>query len=140
MTIDRPVIMMTFLYLHHRHCKSQDIICIRHLYPSPRAFHSKLKSHLFKHSYPDPFDHSPLQRRWIIWSPWRSFCGCWEVFGVLHQILHYTPTLTAALSPSGPLEIGPELLLLPFRNPPFDSSQRSWISWYPGALGFQVAL
>src|SRR6218665_907664 len=24
----------------------------------PRAFHSKLKCHLFKHSYPDPFDHS----------------------------------------------------------------------------------
>src|SRR6218665_3439790 len=25
----------------------------------PRAFHSKLKSHLFNHSYPDPSDHSP---------------------------------------------------------------------------------
>ena len=25
----------------------------------PRAFHSKLKCHLFKHSYPDPSDHSP---------------------------------------------------------------------------------
>ena len=24
-----------------------------------RAFHSKLKCHLFKHSYPDPCDHSP---------------------------------------------------------------------------------
>src|SRR6218665_285935 len=35
-----------------------------HLHPpplsvTPRAFHSKLKSHLFKHSYPDPSDHSP---------------------------------------------------------------------------------
>src|SRR6218665_2618837 len=27
-----------FLSLHHRHCKSQDIIFIRLLYPSPRAF------------------------------------------------------------------------------------------------------
>src|SRR6218665_3269924 len=26
---------------------------------TPRAFHSKLKSHLFNHSYPDPSDHSP---------------------------------------------------------------------------------
>src|SRR6218665_133986 len=26
---------------------------------TPRAFPSKLKSHLFKHSYPDPSDHSP---------------------------------------------------------------------------------
>src|SRR6218665_2322589 len=26
---------------------------------TPRAFHSKLKSYLFKHSYPDPSDHSP---------------------------------------------------------------------------------
>src|SRR6218665_2231536 len=25
----------------------------------PQAFHSKLKCHLFKHSYPDPSDHSP---------------------------------------------------------------------------------
>ena len=49
-----------FLYLHHRHCQSQDIIIIRVLYPStPRAFHSKLKCHLFKHSYPDPSDRSP---------------------------------------------------------------------------------
>src|SRR6218665_2593968 len=35
-----------------------------HLHPpplsvTPRAFHSKLKSHLFNHSYPDPSDHSP---------------------------------------------------------------------------------
>src|SRR6218665_998672 len=35
-----------------------------HLHPpplsvTPRAFHSKLKSHLFIHSYPDPSDHSP---------------------------------------------------------------------------------
>ena len=35
-----------------------------HLHPPPlsvtsRAFHSKLKSHLFNHSYPDPSDHSP---------------------------------------------------------------------------------
>src|SRR6218665_3825113 len=51
-----------FLYLHHRHCQSQDI---RLLYPSPRAFHSKLKCHLFKHSYSDPSDHSlsPPERR-----------------------------------------------------------------------------
>src|SRR6218665_1783760 len=26
---------------------------------TPRAFHSKLKSHLFNHSYSDPSDHSP---------------------------------------------------------------------------------
>src|SRR6218665_556866 len=45
-----------FLYLPHRHYQSQDI---RLLYLSPRAFHSKLKSHLFKLSYPDPSDHSP---------------------------------------------------------------------------------
>src|SRR6218665_390438 len=37
-----------------------------HLHPPPlsvtpcRAFHSKLKSHLFKHSYPDPSDHCPF--------------------------------------------------------------------------------
>ena len=35
-----------------------------HLHPAPLsvtpwAFHSKLKSHLFKHSYSDPSDHSP---------------------------------------------------------------------------------
>ena len=28
-------------------------------------------------------------RRWISWSPWRGFCGRWEVFEVLHYILHY---------------------------------------------------
>src|SRR6218665_3433897 len=39
-----------FLYLHHRHCQSQDIIFIRQPYLSPRAFHSKLKSNFFKHS------------------------------------------------------------------------------------------
>jgi len=27
-----------------------------------------------------------VQRRWISWSPWRGFCGCWEVF----EYLHYT--------------------------------------------------
>src|SRR6218665_3331032 len=49
-----------FLRLHRRHCQSQDIIVICLLYPSPcRAFHSKLKSHIFNHSYPDPSDHSP---------------------------------------------------------------------------------
>jgi len=26
------------------------------------------------------------ERRWISWSPWRGFCGRWEVFGVLHYI------------------------------------------------------
>src|SRR6218665_2266006 len=34
----------------------------RHLPPlsvTIRAFHSKLKCHLFEHSYPDPSDHSP---------------------------------------------------------------------------------
>src|SRR6218665_1162952 len=45
-----------FLYLHHRHCQSKDIHL---LYPSPRAFHSKLKCHLFKLFYPDPSDDSP---------------------------------------------------------------------------------
>jgi len=41
---------------------------------------------------------------------------------------------------SGPLEIGPELTMdYPLDNP-FDSSQRSWIRWCPGALGFCVAL
>jgi len=29
-----------------------------------------------------------------------------------------TSTLTATLSPPGPLEIGPELLLIPFVKPP----------------------
>jgi len=24
--------------------------------------------------------------RWICWSPWRGFCGRWEVFGDLHYI------------------------------------------------------
>src|SRR6218665_395990 len=47
----------SFLYLHHRHCQSQDIhiLYIRH----PRVFHSKLKCHHFKHFYPDPSEHSP---------------------------------------------------------------------------------
>src|SRR6218665_416881 len=58
----------------------------------PRAFHSKLKSHLFNHSYPDPSDHSPP---------------------------HLNNTHPAAtLSPPGTLEIGPELLLTPFGNSP----------------------
>ena len=78
----------------------------------PGAFHSILKCHLFKHSYPDPSDHSFTLPIWT------------------------TPTLTATLSPSGILEIGPELLLTPFGKPPFDSSQRSWISWCPRALSF----
>ena len=34
-------------------------------------------------------------RRWISWSPWRGFCGRWEVFGVLHYI--YRPTLDWSL-------------------------------------------
>src|SRR6218665_1609755 len=36
--------------------QSQDITL---LYPSPRAFRSKLKCHLFKHSYPYTFNRSP---------------------------------------------------------------------------------
>jgi len=51
-----------------------------------------------------------------------------------------TPTLTATLSPPGPLEIGPELLLITLWKKTFDSSQRSWIGWCPGAPGFEVAL
>jgi len=43
---------------------------------------------------------------------------------------------TATLSPPGILEIGPALLLTPLWKKPADSSQRSWISWCPGALGF----
>jgi len=39
-------------------------IFIRLLYPSPRAFHSKLKCHLFTNSYPDSFDHPPSQSKW----------------------------------------------------------------------------
>src|SRR6218665_1431559 len=67
-----------------------------HLHPpplsvTPRAFHSTLKSHLFKHSYPDPSDHSlPIST---------------------------IPTLTATLSPPGTMEIEPELLLTPLENP-----------------------
>src|SRR6218665_1952805 len=60
---------------------------------TPRAFHSKLKSHLFKHSYPETSDHFPLP-------------------------ISTTPTLTATLSPPGTLEIGPQLLLTPFGNQP----------------------
>src|SRR6218665_2530909 len=37
-----------FIYLHHRHRKSRNIIFILLLCLSPRAFHSKLKFHLFK--------------------------------------------------------------------------------------------
>src|SRR6218665_1957705 len=50
-----------FLRLHRRHCQSQDIVFICLLYRSvtPKAFHSKLKYHLFSRSYPDPSDHSP---------------------------------------------------------------------------------
>src|SRR6218665_937289 len=59
-----------------------------HLSVTPKAFHSKLKSHLFNRSYPDPSDHSPLP-------------------------ISTTPTLTATLPPPGTLEIGPELLLTP---------------------------
>src|SRR6218665_1642458 len=59
------------------------------LFVTPRAFHSKLKSHLFNYSYPDPSDHSPPH-------------------------LNNTHTLTATLSPPGTLEIGLELLLTPF--------------------------
>ena len=36
-----------FLYFHHQHCKSQNIIFISSVC-NPRAFYSKLKSHLFK--------------------------------------------------------------------------------------------
>ena len=52
-----------------------------------------------------------------------------------------TPTLTATLSPPGTLKIEPELLLTPPPwKPPFDSSQRLWISWCPDALSFWAAL
>src|SRR6218665_2159551 len=37
-----------FLYIHYRHCQSQDIIFILLLYPSPPAFHSKLKCYLLR--------------------------------------------------------------------------------------------
>ena len=90
------------LYLHHRHfftpttvianrkTSSSSGSSIRH----PRAFHSKLKCHLFKPSYPDPSDH-PLS------SSERHPC-----------------TLTAILSPPGILEIGPEILLTPLWKVP----------------------
>jgi len=41
------------------------------------------------HSSPsDPVqtEASSCERRWISWSPWHDFCGCWEVFGDLHYI------------------------------------------------------
>ena len=92
-----------FLYLHHCHCQSQHIHL---LYPSPPGLPLKIKM-------------SSLQTL-LPWPIWSFTFSTWT-----------TPTLTATLSPPGILEIGPELLLIPFGKPPFDSSQRSWISWCP---------
>ena len=103
-----------FLYLQRRHCRSQDIIFSRLLYPSPRAFHSNLKCHLFKHSYPDPSDHSPSP-------PERHPPNSYYVPS------RYSGNRTWAF-------------LDPPLGAPFDSSQRSWISWCPDALSFWVAL
>ena len=52
-----------FLYFHHHHCQSQDNIFIRSLliHHPTRAFHSKLKCHLLKTSYPESSDHPPSQ-------------------------------------------------------------------------------
>jgi len=41
---------------------------------------------------------------------------------------------------AGSPEIGPELTLDYTLDNPFDSSQRSWISWCSDELGFWVAL
>jgi len=54
----------------------------------------------------------------------------WPIWSFSHPIWT-TLTLKTILSPLDILEIGPELLLTPF-----DSLQRSWISWCPGMLGF----
>ena len=77
-----------FLYLHHRHCQSQDIIFIRLLYPSPLG---------------------PSTQHWMSslptllpWPIWSFTLSIWT-----------TPPLTATLFPPGILEIGPELLLTP---------------------------
>ena len=101
-----------FLYLHHRHCQSQHIHII---YPSPLGLPLKIKM-------------SSLQTL-LLW-PISSF-----TFSIWNTL-----TLTATLSPPGILDIGPELPLTPFWKPPFDSSQRSWISWCHGVPGFWVAL
>src|SRR6218665_3650455 len=99
-TISSPAPPSLPITRHHLHLP---------LYPSPQGFHSKLKSHLFNHSYPDPSDHLPPL----------------SVYPSIPFPISTTPTLTATLSPSGTLEIGPELLLTPVGTLPFDSSQRS---------------
>ena len=81
-----------FLYLHHRHCKSQDIIFIRLLYSSPPGLPLKIKM-------------SSLQTL----LPWPISSFAFSIWTI--------PTLTATLSPPGILEIGPELLLTPLENP-----------------------
>ena len=50
-TISSPPPPSLQITRHHLHLPPLSV--------TPRAFHSKLKSHLFKHSYPDPSDHSP---------------------------------------------------------------------------------
>ena len=56
-----PVSLMSFM---SRKVEQNVAITRHHLHPAPlsvthRAFHSTLKYHLFKNSYPDPVDHSP---------------------------------------------------------------------------------
>jgi len=76
-----------FLYLHHRHCKSQDIVFIGLLYPSPPGLLLKIKM-------------SSLQTL-LPWPSWSFTFSSWT-----------STTLTAALSPPAILEIRPELLLI----------------------------
>src|SRR6218665_306480 len=93
-----------FLYLHHHHWQSQTIIFIRLLYLSPRAFHSKLKCHLFKNSCPDRLIRSSM----------------------LPCTLVLTDTRLSSCSVSSdPLEIGPEPTMDNTLDNPFDSWQRS---------------
>ena len=94
-----------FLYLHHRHCQSQDIHL---LYPSPPGLPLKTKMSYLQTLLP-----------WPIWSFTFS--------------TRTTPTLTDTLSPPGRpiLEIGPELLLTPLWKPLlwFVAALVPWCAW-----------
>ena len=99
-----------FLYLHHRHCHSQDIGL---LYPSPSGLSLKIKM--------SSNTHTPTH--------------------LIIHILHLNDThLNSYTAPSWYSGNRTRASLDPPLETPFDSSQRSWISWCPGALGFWVVI
>ena len=137
--IDLTVFIVPLVIRNHSHhyvysgrdCSKLSFIIINHFFTSTTVIanhktpYSSASSNRQPPGLPLKIKISSLQTR-LSWPIWSFTLSIWT-----------TPTLTATLSPPGPLEIGPELLLTTLlENPLWFVAALVNISWRPGALGF----